>query len=65
MNSLVSRLINFAKVNLGLNDFDVSYVSNKIFDILQIEERNLVETDIVDVNVNTILNELYKKICWH
>ena len=63
MNSLVSRLINFAKINLGLNDFDVSYVSNKIFDILQIEERNLVETDIVDVNVSTILNELYKKIC--
>ena len=37
MNSLVSRLINFAKINLGLNDFDVSYVSNKIFDILQIQ----------------------------
>ena len=63
MNLLVSRLIDFSRKNLELKEDDVCYVSNKVFELLNVENGELVDNDIIDVSLDSILSDLYKKIC--
>ena len=53
MNLLVSRLIDFSKKNLELKEDDVCYVSNKVFELLNVENGELVDNDIIDVTLDS------------